>query len=100
MPKKLPVNNLVWIKDTFQFNEDFWKYYIAESDERSYFLEIDVHYLGKLHNLHNDLPFLPETMEIENFENLVENVAANLHDKNEYVIHIRNLKEALNHRSK
>ena len=39
-------------------------------------------------------------MEIENFKNLVENVAANLHDKNEYVIHIRNLKETLNHRSK
>ena len=33
-------------------------------------------------------------MKIEKVENLV----ANLHDKTEYFIHIRNLKEALNHR--
>ena len=33
-------------------------------------------------------------MKIEQFEKLV----ANLHDKKEYVIHIRNLKQTLNHR--
>ena len=32
-------------------------------------------------------------MKIEKVENLV----TNLHDKSEYVIHIRNLKQALNH---
>ena len=32
-------------------------------------------------------------MKIENVKKLV----ANLHDKTEYVIHIRNLKQALNH---
>ena len=32
-------------------------------------------------------------MKIEKVEKLV----ANLHDKTEYVIHIRNLKQALNH---
>ena len=53
----------------------------------------DVQYLAKLHELHNDLPFLPEKMKIKNFGKLV----ANLHDKTEYVIHIRNLKQALNH---
>ena len=56
--------------------------------------EVDVQYLEKLHELHNDLPFLPERMKIKQVEKLV----ANLHDKTEYVIHIRNLKEALNHR--
>ena len=54
--------------------------------------EVDVQYLEKLHELHNDLAFLPERMEIEKVEKLV----ANLHDKTEYVIHIRNLKKALN----
>ena len=43
--------------------------------------------------IHNDLPFLPERMKIEKVEKLV----ANLHDKAEYVLHIRNLKQALNH---
>ena len=87
MPQKLPVNNFEWIKDTSQFNEDFIKIYNEESDE-GYFLQVDVQYSKKLHKLHNDLPFLPERINIEKIEKLV----ANLHDKTEYVIHIRNLK--------
>ena len=43
--------------------------------------------------MHNDLPFLPERMKTEKFEKLV----VNLYDKTEYVIRIRNLKQALNH---
>ena len=68
------------------------KNYNEESDE-GYSLEIDVQYLEKLHELHNDLPFLPERMKIEKVERLV----ANLDDKTEYIIHITNLKQALNH---
>ena len=69
------------------------KNYIEESDKR-YFLEVDVQYLEKLYKLHNILPFLPERMRLKNVEKLV----ANLHDKTEYVKHIRNLKEPVNHR--
>ena len=68
------------------------KNYNEESD-KGYFLEVDVKYIEKLRELHNDLPFLPERMKIGKFEKLV----ANLHYKSEYVIHIRNLKQALNH---
>ena len=39
-----------------------------------------------------DKPFLPERMKIEKVEKLV----ANLHEKTEYVIHVRNLKQPLN----
>ena len=46
-----------------------------------------------MHNIHNDLLFLPERIKIEKNEKLV----ANLHGKEEYVIHIRKLKEALKH---
>ena len=92
MSQKLPVNNFEWIKDTSQFNEDFLKNYNEESDEE-YFLEVHVQYLEKLHELHNDLPFLPERMRIEKVEKLV----ANLHGKTEYVIHMRNFEQALNH---
>ena len=92
MSQKLPVNNFEWIKDTFQFNEDFTKNYNEESDE-GYFLEVDVQYLEKLHEPHNDLPFLPEKIKIEK----VEKLAANLHDKIEYVTHIRSLEQAFNH---
>ena len=51
MSQKLPVNNFEWIKDTFRFNEDCIKNYNEESAE-GYFLEVDVQYLGKLHNLY------------------------------------------------
>ena len=37
------------------------------------FLEFDVQYLEKLHELHNDLPFLPERMKIEKVEKFVTN---------------------------
>ena len=76
-----------------QFSEIFIKIYKEESD-KGYFLKVDVKYTEKLQKLHNDLPFLPERMKIEKVEKLV----ANLHDKTEYVINIRILKQALNHR--
>ena len=76
MPQKLRINSFEWIKDTSQFNEDFIKNYNEESD-KGYFLEVDVQYLENLHNLHNDLPFLPERIKIEK----VEKFEANLHDK-------------------
>ena len=89
---KLPANNFEWIKDTSQFNEDFIKHYNQESDV-GYFLQLDIQYPEKLHKLPNDLPFLPERIKIEKVEKLV----INLHNKSEYAIHIRNLKQALYH---
>ena len=64
MPQKLPVNNFEWIEETFQFNEEFTKNYKEETDAE-YFLEADVQYPEILHDLHNDLPFLPERMKIK-----------------------------------
>ena len=91
MSQKPPVNNFEQIENTCQFNEDFIKNQKIikkeESDEVD-FLEVDVQYLKKVSQLHNDLPFLPERMKIEKVEKLV----ANSHDKTECVIHIKKLK--------
>ena len=78
MSQKLPVNNFEWIEDTFQFNEDFIK-----------------NIMKKVMNdiFSNDLILLTERMKLERVKKLV----TNLHDKTEYVIHITNLKQALNH---
>ena len=43
--------------------------------------------------MHSDLPFLPERMEIDKCKKLV----CNLYDKKKYVVHIKSLKQALNH---
>ena len=55
MSQKSPVNNFEWIEDTFQFNEDFIKGYNEEDSDEGCFLEIDIQYPEKLHELHNDL---------------------------------------------
>ena len=51
MSQKLPVNNFERIKDTSQFNKDFMKKNNEESDD-GYFLEVDVQYPERLHELH------------------------------------------------
>ena len=56
MSQKLAVNTFEWKEVTTQFNEDFTKNFKEESDE-GYFLEVDVQYPEKLHELHNNLPF-------------------------------------------
>ena len=93
MQQKLLQNNFEWIKDISQFNEGFIKSYTEASDEGC-FLEADVYYFEELRERRNGLQFLPERMKIEKVEKLV----ANLHDKTEYLIHIRKSKQVLNQR--
>ena len=91
MSKKLPVNRFKWV-DNDKINEEFIKNY-NENDKKGYILEVDVKYPKKLHDLHSDLPFLPERMEINKCKKLV----CNLYDKKKFVVHIKSLKQALNH---
>ena len=58
-----------------------------------YVLEVDVKYPRELHSLHNDLPFMCEKIRVSRVEKLVPN----LHDKKKYVIHVKALKQALDH---
>ena len=62
--------------------------------DKGYILEVDVSYPRELHNPHNDIPFMCERMEI----NGVEKLLPNLRDKKNYVIHIKALDQALQHR--
>ena len=73
-------------------NEDFIKHYNENSD-KGYIFEVDVKYPKRLHDLHSDLPFLSEQMEINKCKKLV----CNLYDKKKYIVHINSLKQALNH---
>ena len=54
MPQKLSVGGFKWVECTSQFSKDFIENYNEDSDE-GYFLEVDVHYFDKLHDLYNDL---------------------------------------------
>ena len=92
MRQKLQVNGFKLIEDTSEINEEFVKKY-DENNDKGYILEVDVKYPKKLYDLHSDLPFLPRRMKIDECEKLV----CNLHNKKKYVVHIKSLKQALNH---
>ena len=75
-----------------EFDQDSIKSYNEKSKEEN-FLEVGIKYPEELHELHKDLPLSLEIPKIETLEKL----AANLHDKNKYVIHMINLIQALNY---
>ena len=89
MSKKLPVNGFKWI-DNNEINEDFIKNY-DENNDKGYPFEVDVKYPKRLHELHSDLPFLSERMEVNKCKKLV----CNLFNKKKYVADINTLKQAL-----
>ena len=59
-----------------------------------YFFEVDIEYPKELFNKHQDLPFLPNREKINKVEKLL---VTSIEDKEKYVIHISDLKQALNH---
>ena len=97
MSQKLSVGNFEWIEkdDKSKFDEKVIKDFDENSD-KGYIFEVDVKYLKTLHKLHSDLPFLPDRMEINKCTQLV----CNIRNKENYVVHIRALKQALNYELK
>ena len=86
MSKKLLVNGFKWTDNNetaepsslehsakHVTNEEFIKSY-NENDKKGYILEVDIKYPKKLHDLHSDLPFLPERKEINKCKKLVCNL--------------------------
>ena len=95
MSKKLAVNGFKWLdtsETSNKINEEFLKNY-DENDNKGCILEVDVKYPKRLHELHSDLPFLSERMEVYKCKKLV----CNLFNKKKYVAHINSFKQALNH---
>ena len=90
MSQKLPTNGFIWVKHLSHFNESIIRNY-NENSYIGYFLEVDIEYLQI--NFHKKLPFLSERKKVEKVEKLV----CGIEDKEKYVIHIRALKQALNH---
>ena len=80
----LPVGRSRWILDA-----DSWDkiHDLARHDRKGYLMEVDVDYPLHLHDLHNDLPFLPEIIDGK--------LTPNLNNKRNYIGHIRLLDQAL-----
>ena len=87
--QKLLANGFEWVEKLSKFDERFIKNY-DENSYKGYFLEVDVEYPKNLFSLHSDLPFLPERKKIGKCNKLV----CDFHDKENYVVHIKVLKQA------
>ena len=99
----LPYGGFKWVKDVDNFNVNS----ISKNSSTGCILEIDLKYPDELHELHNDYPLAPEKRAIpyEMLPNYCKKIAdeygikvgdvkkliPNLGDKNNYVIHYRNL---------
>ena len=55
--------------------------------------DVDIDYPKNLHDFHSDLQFLPQRIKINKCYKLI----CNLYDKNNYLLHISLLRQALNH---
>ena len=88
------LNGFKWVKQNrlSKFNDNFIKKYGGDCN-KGYFLEVDIDCPKNLFDSHKDLPFLPKRKKVEKVEKLIYSIE----DKKKYVIHIRALKQALNH---
>ena len=85
MEQNLPVGGFEWVRDVSRIDEDFIKNFDENSDI-GYCLKVDIEYPKELHNLHSDLPFLPERMKVNKCSKLVCNLR-NTNDKKLYCSH-------------
>ena len=91
MSQKLPLNSFEWM--TNKELENLFNNQIVQVWEKTpCILEVDLEYPEELHDLHNDYPLCPERVECDHG---VKKLIPNLRDKNNYVIHYRNLMQCL-----
>ena len=67
---------------------------IKSNSATGYILEADLEYPQKLHDIHNDYPLAPEKINIPKewlSDYSLQKLVSNLMNKNNYVIHYRNL---------
>ena len=91
MLQKLPTHNFKWM--TNQEIENIFNNQIVQVWEKTpCILEVDLEYPEELHDRHNDYPLCPERVECDHG---VKKLIPNLRDKNNYVIHYKNLMQCL-----
>ena len=109
MSQYLPIGNFRWMKDKEINKIDLGKY--KADGKKGLIPEVDLEYPRELHNLYNDYPVVPEKSKVS--KNIlseyckkiaekynisigqVNKLIPTLKDKNEYVLHYRNLQLCL-----
>ena len=105
MRQCLPINNFKWVKNIDKIEQGLMR--IKNNSSTGYVPEVDLEYPQELYDIHNDYPLAPEKMnvpkewlsdyclKITNVHNIttgkVKKLVPNLMNKNNHVIHYRNL---------
>lgn len=93
MIQKISADGFKWCEKPDSFTADKINKLPDLYVDKGYILEVNVSYPKELNDEHNNLPFLPERKTV----NKVEKLVPCLSDKNNYVVHIRTLNQALEH---
>ena len=109
MSQYLPYPNFKWVKNIDKIEQKLMQ--IKKDSSTGYTLEVDLEYPQELHDTDNDYPLATEqidipkerlpdySLEIANAPNIttgtVKKLVPNLMNKNNYVIHYRNLQQCL-----
>ncbi|EFA09106.1 hypothetical protein TcasGA2_TC015228 [Tribolium castaneum] len=91
MSEYLPYSGFRW-EDPNEFNDNLILN-LTDNADVGYIFEVDLEYPSELHNLHNDLPFCPEKFIPPSSK--TEKLCATLNNKVHYVLHYRNLRQAI-----
>ena len=109
MSQYLPYGGFKWVKNTDKIKQKLMN--IKSNSSTGYILEVDLEYPQELHDIHNDYPLAPEKINIPKewlskyclkiasvyniTTGIVTKLVPNLMNKNNYVIHYRNLQQCL-----
>ncbi|KAJ8967216.1 hypothetical protein NQ317_001325 [Molorchus minor] len=93
MSQALPTNGFRWLPTDEIANLDVMS--VSDDSKVGYILEVDVQYPQELHDLHADLPFLVESIIPPGSKSKLPKLIPNLNNKKQYVVHYRNLKQAI-----
>jgi len=84
----MPYDGFKWVEPTLNGLND-----LNETSPIGRVYEVDVSYPKELHDQHNDLPFLPQNSVPR--ESKVPKLMATFETKKNYIIHYRNLEQAI-----
>ncbi|MFM2392193.1 MAG: hypothetical protein RLZZ546_170 [Bacteroidota bacterium] len=106
MSQYLPVDGYKWNTDTWTVDKIME---LGDENDKGYFFKVDLEYPSDIHDLHSDYPLAPENVIIKSVSEYskylmnkhdikhdrVGKLVPNLHHKQGYVCHYRNLKQYL-----